>query len=170
MSEGIRSVLLGTAGLGVAAAAAAVLAARRRGICGGRARIHACARVALVAVLLQAAHFAEELWTGFPERFPEILGLAPWPRGFFVPFNLLWLGIWLLAVWALAIRSWLALFPLWFLAIASAANGVAHPALALAVRGYFPGLLTAPLVGAAGLALLRDLSLLTGPPRASGWP
>jgi len=37
------------------------------------------------------------------------------------------------------------------------ANGIGHVALALARRGYFPGLLTAPLCFAAGVALLRKV-------------
>jgi hypothetical protein len=40
---------------------------------------------------------------------------------------------------------------------AGIANGVGHVALALVQRGYFPGLLTAPLCFVAGVALLRSI-------------
>jgi len=64
-----------------------------------------------------------------------------------------------------------ALFPLWFLAIASLANGVAHPLLSVQAGRYFPGLFTSPLVGVAGLALLRQMALATGDVRLeSGAP
>lgn len=55
-----------------------------------------------------------------------------------------------------------ALFPLWFLGIAGVANGVAHPALSIRTGGYFPGLVTAPLVGIAGALLIRRLLAVTG--------
>jgi hypothetical protein len=58
-------------------------------------------------------------------------------------------------------------FPVWFLAIASAANGVVHPILSLIVAGYFPGLWTSPLAGLLGAALLRTL---LAPPAAGRAP
>jgi hypothetical protein len=51
-----------------------------------------------------------------------------------------------------------ALFPLWFLAIGGVANGLAHPSFSLRTGGYFPGLVTSPLVGFASLLLLRRLA------------
>jgi len=56
-----------------------------------------------------------------------------------------------------------ALFPLWFLAAASVSNALLHPALAIATGGYFPGVLTSPVVGVAGLFLLRGLARITAP-------
>jgi hypothetical protein len=79
----------------------------------------------------------------------------------FVSFNLAWLGIWALSAWGLARRHQVALFPLWFLGIASVANGLAHPLLALNAGGYFPGLATSPLVAAVGALLLVRLSRVT---------
>ena len=105
----------------------------------------------------QAAHFAEELVTGFPERLPALVGLAPMPLRFFVLFNLAWLAIWSLCAWGLAVRRRAALFPLWFLGVAGVANGVAHPLLSALARGYFPGLATSPVVGFLGVLLLRRL-------------
>jgi hypothetical protein len=88
---------------------------------------------------------------------------VPWPTEFFVTFNLFWLGMWGVSVWALRARWHAALVPLWFLGIAGAVNGIAHPVLAAGSGGYYPGLVTALLVGAAGVALLRRLTAVTSP-------
>jgi hypothetical protein len=161
VSEALRSILFGTAGLGVAAALAVLLAWTRGPIRAGAAELRAAAWVASVAVVVQLAHFAEELATGFPRRFPEQLGLAPWPLGFFVAFNLFWLAAWAWSARALPARSRLAVAALWFLAIAGMVNAVAHPVLSLRAGGYFPGLVTSPLVGVAGFALARRLAAIT---------
>lgn len=164
MGEALGSILRGTAGLTVAAGVAVVLAATRGRIPSDSARLDAVCRVALLATLCQAAHFGEELLTGFSRRFPEQLGLAPWPLSFFVPFNLLWLVVWVLSSRRPLVRSRPALAALWFLGIAGLANGVAHPLLAARTGGYFPGLVTSPLVGAAGVVLLWQLARATRRP------
>jgi hypothetical protein len=161
MSEGTRSILLGTTGLWLAIGVALVLTLARGGVEGNASHLRAAVRVAIVAVLLQGAHFAEELATGFHRRFPELLGLEPWPVAFFVSFNLLWLTIWGLSIWGLAPRRGIALFPLWFLGIASVANALAHPLLSLRTGGYFPGLVSSPFVGIAGAVLLAHLVRFT---------
>jgi len=168
VSEELRSILLGTAGLSAAALAAILLTLTRGGISSSGAELRASVRLAAIAVLLQAAHFAEEVATGFPELFPEQLGLTPWSRGFFVSFNLFWLIVWGFGVLGLAARRRPALAALWFLAIAGFVNGLAHPVLSARVGGYFPGLITSPFLGVVGLLLLRRLALLTrgrGSPR-----
>ena len=99
--------------------------------------------------------------TGIHERLPAAFGLAPLSLRLFVSFNLAWLGIWALSVWGLARRRHVALFPLWFLGVASVANGLLHPLLALNARGYFPGLATSPLVAVVGALLLARLSRVT---------
>jgi hypothetical protein len=162
VNEELRSILLGTLGLSFAAGAAALLTVTRGRLAGSRPELRAAARAAVVATLLQSTHFAEELATGFRERFPELLGLTAWSPGFFVWFNLLWLAVWGISSWGLARGRRLALFPLWFLGIACLANGLAHPLLSARAGGYFPGLLTSPLVGIAGLLLLRHLLRVTG--------
>jgi hypothetical protein len=161
VNDEVRSVLVGTAGLGGAALAAAALTITRGGVRGDDAQVQRTARLVAVVVLVQAAHFAEELATGFHRRFPELLGLVAWSSDFFVWFNLVWLAVWALSIGALLGRRHIALFPLWFLGIAGVANGVAHPALSARTGGYFPGLLTSPLVGVGGLLLLRRLALVT---------
>jgi hypothetical protein len=161
LNDELRSILLGMAGLWAAAVVALYLTLARPAIDVSGMRLRAAVRLAIIAVLAQAAHFAEELATGFHQRFPELLGLTPWPVGFFVSFNLFWLVIWGLSIRGLTERCWCALFPLWFLAIASVANGLAHPLLSLRDDGYFPGLVSSPFVGIAGILLLRCLFQLT---------
>ena len=163
MNEQLRSILLGTAGLSVAALIALLLTLARGGVEADPARRRRAVRVAVVAILFQSAHFAEELATGFHERFPVLLGLAPWSLWFFVPFNLIWLALWTLSVFGLAARRRAALFPLWFLGLGCVANGIAHPLFSLRTGGYFPGLVSSPLVGMAGVLLLRHLRGVTCP-------
>jgi hypothetical protein len=162
MSEELRSILLGTSGLAVAGLVALFLTVSRGGVVAGTTSVQPAVRIILLAVLFQAAHFGEEVATGFHQRFPELLGLTPWSLRFFVSFNLAWLAVWAVAAWGLALRWWAALFPLWFLGIGCAANGLAHPAFALRVGGYFPGLFTSPLVGILGVLVLRQLYAVTG--------
>ena len=153
------SVLLGTSGLTLAAIAAIALTCSRPGVSSealGKLR-----RIAGVAVVAQAAHFGEELLHQFYLRFPVRLGLAPWSERFFVLFNVVWLVIWVLAIVNLARFPRLAAFPLWFLAIASIANGVVHPLLSLAAGGYFPGLWSSPIVGILGVVLVGTLASAT---------
>jgi hypothetical protein len=161
MSEELRSILVGTGGLTLAAGVAVVLTVSRREFVASPEQLRGAVRLVLAAVLVQTAHFAEELFTEFHQRFPELLGLAPWPVSFFLGFNLFWIGVWLFSALTFAAHPARALFPLWFLGIASLANGVAHPLLAIAAGGYFPGLFTSPLVGYAGVVLLRRLTLIT---------
>lgn len=162
MTEELRSILLGTAGLSVAGVIALGLTLARGGVDASAPRLRTTVRLAAVALLFQAAHFAEEAATGFHHRFPELLGLARWSLRFFVSFNLAWLAIWALSIWGLSVRRRAALFPLWFLGIACVANGLAHPVLSVRAGGYFPGLVTSPLVGVVGTLLLRRLIAITG--------
>lgn len=119
------------------------------------------------ALLFQLGHFIEESLYEFYVRFPELLGLAPWPREFFVAFNLAWLAIWLLAILGISKYNRIGAFPLWFLAIASAANGIVHPLLSLDVSGYFPGLWSSPFIGILGAKLFGSLISATGTRRKS---
>ncbi|HEU4429885.1 MAG TPA: HXXEE domain-containing protein [Myxococcota bacterium] len=164
MSEELRSILLGTTGLGVAAAAAMLITVSRGPIEAGRPALRAAAHFAVVATVAQLLHFAEELIAGFHQRFPEQLGLAAWPRSFFISFNLFWLGAWALSSWGLLASRRLAVAALWFLGIAGLANGVVHPLLSIRVGGYFPGLITSPFIGLAGVLLIRRLSSISRRP------
>ena len=116
-----------------------------------------------LAILTQCVHFLEEFRSHFFIRFPEAFGLQPVTETVFVSFNLTWLAIWVIAL--LAVRGGLviAVCPLWFLGLAMVLNLLAHPILALRSGGYFPGLLTAPLVGVFGVLLIRELVRATAP-------
>jgi hypothetical protein len=161
MDEELRSVVLGTAGLTVAALAAGLVTVSRGPVETSRTELESAARVALLTTLVQLVHFAEELATGFHARFPEQLGLVPWRVWFFVAFNLFWLAVWAVSSWGLLAGRRLALAALWFLGIAGVANGIAHPLLAARGAGYFPGLVTSPVLGLVSLLLLRRLARLT---------
>ena len=161
MTESLRSILLGTSGFTGAVIVALLVTLARGGVDGDDARLRGAVRLAVIATVLQAAHFGEEFATGFHRRFPALLDLAPWSDGFFLVFNLLWLAIWAVSIAGLTRRRRIALFPLWFLAIAGIGNGLGHPLLSLRTGGYFPGLATSPLVGVAGVLLVRALLAIT---------
>jgi hypothetical protein len=149
--------------LGLAALAAALLALSRRSPPEKTAEQHAAARALTLAVAAQALHFAEEAATGFHERLPALLGLSGIPFSLFVSFNLAWLAIWIASIPGLRSGRAVAFFAAWFLAIAGMVNGIAHPLLAIAADEYFPGLLSAPLVGGASVWLWLRLRRATRP-------
>lgn len=149
MSEQLRSILIGTIGLD-AVLVAALVAALRAPPAAPLGAASWC------AILAQGLHFAEEYASGFHLRFPALFGLAPWPERFFVGFNATCLAVFVFAALA-GPRVYPARAALWALAIASVMNAVAHPTVAVAVAGYFPGVVTAPLVGAAGGLLAARL-------------
>ncbi|MGA7304552.1 MAG: hypothetical protein WBW88_06740 [Rhodothermales bacterium] len=166
MTSELYSILVGTAGLTVAAVISAFLAVARPLAPRMPAMERRLLLVAVLSLLLQAGHFTEELLTGFYVQFPELLGLQPWSRTFFVSFNLFWICVWGLSIVGVRVRLQVATFPIWFLGIGSVANGVAHPVFAMAVGGYFPGLYTSPFVGVAGILLLGRLAAIT---RSQDW-
>jgi len=147
--------------LGAAAVVALLLTRGRDWAEENQADLRAVVQMAAVTTLIQTVHFTEELSTGLDERLPALLGLPPIPLGGFVVFNVAWIVIWGLSVLGLARRVRVSLFPLWFLGIASAANGVAHPLLALLAGQYFPGLVTSPVAGVMGVLLFRRLLRIT---------
>lgn len=114
-----------------------------------------------VTLVIQGIHFTEEAMTGFPERLGALLGLPAMPFSFFIVFNIAWLGIWIASVPGLRSSRVPAFFAAWFLAIAGVFNLVAHPLLAVASNGYFPGLYTSPLIGGAAVWLLLRLRKAT---------
>jgi Protein of unknown function with HXXEE motif len=161
MTDSLRSELLGTSGLTIAALAAVWLTVCRRPLTAGEGRRSGPSTIFALLVGLQACHFVEEYATGFHDRFPPVLGLAPWPAEFFLAFNVAWLVAWSVALVGMRAGYRVAFFPAWFLALAGMVNGLAHPLLALQARAYFPGLLTSPLVGLAGLVLWNRLMAAT---------
>ena len=157
--DGIASVLIGTSGLAIAGIVSFMLTVSRADLTPGAAPT--IQKIATAGLLLQIGHFFEESATHFYVAFPELLGLAAWPLTFFLSFNLAWFAVWAVAIAFLTRAGRFAIFPLWFLGIASVANGVVHPTLALITFGYFPGFWTSPLVGVAGLVLVRELARAT---------
>ena len=81
----------------------------------------------------------EEFVTGFHVLLPLLFDLAPLSGELFVGFNVFWLGVWVLA------------------ALAMCFNGIAHPLLSILSAGYFPGLITSPIVGVLGVLVIRKL-------------
>ena len=150
MTENLRSILTGTAVLTVAAAVSLVLTILRKPQTAGREQT---VRVFLLGLAVQSLHFMEEFVTHFEDRFPALLGLSAWSVNFFVAFNLMWMSAWILSAAGLQRGNRVALFPVWFFAIACVANGIAHPVLAIAAHGYFPGLITSPILGVLGVLL-----------------
>ncbi len=136
--------------LSAAAIAALFLALTRQSPLESKTARHEAARALALAVAVQSIHFAEEAATGFHERFPAVFGLPTMPFSFFLVFNVTWLGIWVASVPGLRSGRAAAFFAAWFLAIAGMLNGIVHPLLAIAARGYFPGLASSPLIGAVG--------------------
>ena len=147
------SVLPSIVALGLAALAALLLAMSRPSPPERRLKRHAASHALALAVGVQSAHFAEETATGFHERFPALFGLPSMPLSVFVVFNLAWLGIWIASVTGLRSARTAAFFAAWFLGIAGMLNGIAHPLLAVAVGGYFPGLVTSPFIGGVSVWL-----------------
>lgn len=147
--------------LGPAAIVAMALTANRWSPTESVGSLHAASRALIVALVVQCIHFGEEALTGFPERLGALLGLPAMPVSFFIIFNMAWLGIWVISVPALQSNRKFAFFAAWFLAIAGMFNAIAHPLLALASGGYFPGLVSSPFIGAAGVSLWRRLRTAT---------
>lgn len=90
-------------------------------------------------------------------QFPALFGLDAMPLSVFVLFNVTWIAIWIVSIPLLRSACRPAFFAAWFLAIAAMLNGLAHPLLAIASGGYFPGLVTSPFIGLAGVYLWRRL-------------
>jgi hypothetical protein len=114
----------------------------------------------LALISAQAMHSVEEFVFRLydvlaPARaISEAVGFGYRPLGFLV-FNaaVLSFGFW---CWIARVRPGLrgARGIVWFWALLEIANGLGHIALAIAVRGYFPGLATACLLLPIGLALV----------------
>lgn len=163
MSAELRSFLTGTIALDVMLLVALFKTLTRREAGSDPAARWRLAGVVGLAVGIQGVHFLEEWATGFYTRFPQLFGLYPWSESLWVSFNLVWIAIWSLAIIGLLAGWRAALFPVWFLAIACAVNCVAHPLMALAVGGYFPGLWSSPLCGVVAFVFLGRLSTFTRP-------
>lgn len=122
----------------------------------------------LALVLAQAAHSLEEYVFALYDRLPVARfasGLVSSdPRIGFALLNALIVafGLW---CWAMPVRNgWGSARTLaWIWTAVEVGNGVGHPGLALAARGYVPGVATAPLL--LVLALLLAANLIHGEER-----
>jgi hypothetical protein len=118
--------------------------------------------VFLFLILAQGVHSIEEYVTKLyevfaPARFVSSFVSNDPALGFLVVNTaLVTFGVW---CWAVPVRSgWHAARGLvWFWTILELGNGIGHSALALSRGGYFPGLVTSPLllVLAAWMAVLQ---------------
>jgi hypothetical protein len=124
------------------------------------------ARALALATIVQALHFAEELGTGLPARLGPLFGLPPMSTAFFVAFNVAWLTAWIASVPLLRGGVRFAFFAAWFLALAGFLNGVAHPLLAIASGGYFPGLVSSLPLALVAARLWRELRGATAATRS----
>ncbi len=112
----------------------------------------------LGAVAWQLLHFVEEFATGFHRLLPPLVGAEAWSDERFLAFNMVHYALFLVPAIALVkgVRS-LTYFAAFFLVVMFV-NGAGHPALALLVGGYFPGLwtgLASPVWAALILVRLR---------------
>ncbi len=99
--------------------------------------------------------------TGVHLLYPPLIGLVPLSAELFVGFNIFWLGVWVLSALGVLRGSRVAYFPVWFFGLAMCLNGILHPLLAVWVAGYFPGLVTSPIVGIMGVVVIQRLFAVT---------
>ncbi len=147
--------------LGIVALIALQLARSRESTADKAVERAAASRALAMATAVQFVHFSEEWATDFHVRFPALLELDPIPLPVFLLFNFTWIAIWIAAIPLLRAARIFGFFAAWFLALAGILNGIAHPLLAVVTGGYYPGLMTSPFIGLAGVYLWRKLELAT---------
>lgn len=143
------------------AAAAIVLTALRPRLRMDRAARRRFLLVVGLMIVGQALHFVEELLTQLYIVFPTSFGYPPAAQSAFIWANVTFLGIWAAALVAVREGLVIGLLPLWFLGYAEVLNLFLHPLLALRAGGYYPGVVTAPIVGVLGILTLRELFRIT---------
>jgi hypothetical protein len=150
--------------LGTAAVVATYLTQSRPSPPENAAERAGAARVFVLALALMVVHVVEEATTGLPARFPAIFGLPPVSLSAFLTINVSFIAICIASIPGLRAGRPGAFWVAWFLALAGYINLVGHPLMAL-VEGsvYFPGLVSSPFVGAAGIWLWRRLDRATRP-------
>lgn len=157
MSDSTQSLFLAPAGLYLPLVMALVLSVGRRPRDtepGDRTKL---VELFLIGIACQCLHVIEEFAAGMHVLFPPLFGLASISAELFIGFNVFWLGTWAIAAFGVLRNSRVAYFPVWFFGLAMALNGIAHPLLSVWQSGYFPGLVTAPLVGIMGIVITRKL-------------
>ena len=147
------------------ATAAVILTALRPGTSPDLRRSRRLLVVVGLTISAQVLHFVEELRTELYVAFPTTFGFPAAPQSVFVWANITALVVWAAALVAVRHGSVIALIPLWFLGFAGLLNLFLHPSLALNAGGYYPGVVTAPLVGVLGIATIRELARVTAKDR-----
>jgi hypothetical protein len=157
MSDHLRSILIGLSGLYLVLIISVIITILRSPYQIEKEKRYSLANFFLFGIAIQCFHMIEEFITGFHIQFPKFLGLAPWSSEFFVSFNLIWISIWIVSAIGIRQNYQVAFFPVWFFTVGMILNLIAHPLLALAHSGYFPGLITSPFVGIMGIILVKKL-------------
>jgi hypothetical protein len=110
------------------------------------------------AVAVQAVHLLEEHLAGFQREFPDFWGYG-WSDTLFVRFNLVALGIFVLAGIGLFSRVRLSLLFVWFMALVGGlGNGLLQIGVTIGRGAYFPGSITGVVHLGVGVLLLRELN------------
>ena len=106
--------------------------------------VHEILHLYLIALSVQMLHFAEEYLTGFVIELPALFGQDPYPKDYWLVFNMAAYSIFLLGGIVLMKKiKELAVIPLFFILTGVLFNAAAHLGLAIYTGGYFPGLYTA---------------------------
>jgi len=107
-----------------------------------------------IGLVVFIAHAIEEYATGFPRRFPALVGAPPWIDSRFLIFNSVWFAIFLVALVMYRRHTLAVLIMLFFAVGGGIGNGIGHVLLAAVQGAYFPGAWTAPLCALIGALML----------------
>jgi hypothetical protein len=108
----------------------------------------------IVLIAVQVVHLYEEVHTGFRQQTP----LAKMSVSVFVAANIFAFAFALATAILSFVGASIGAVAAWVYAIAMLLNGLLHVGMMLLKKGYFPGGVTAPLVLAAALNLIYQLS------------
>lgn len=112
----------------------------------------------LASIAVQMLHLIEEYGGRFYELLPALFDQDPWQPQRFVVFNLVWIGIFLVAAVGVFKRVRLAYLAVWFMALVGGiGNAIFHIWLAIQSTGYAPGVATALINLPLGIALVYFL-------------
>lgn len=110
----------------------------------------------LLALGFQFIHFSEEYLTGFTIEVPRLLGQIPYPKDYWVIFNMIAYSVFVIGGIILFKRlKELMIIPLFFILAGVIFNSIAHILISMYVGGYFPGLYTALIYLVLGPILIQ---------------
>jgi len=114
-------------------------------------------KIYIIGIAVQCLHLGEEYLTDFQKELPQFFNTS-WSDRKFLVFILVWLSVFVFAVWGALNKYRISYLIIWFYAIAGGAgNGIFHLLLSLYRGTYFPGLITSFAHLFAGIILLREL-------------